>query len=560
MIFKKGLLVFISSVVFYACETKDSGIQYEISHLLKDSIPLVKINMRFPADANGMTILEFPNDAWGQNELHNSLYAMQMVNFEGTIQKNSDSGWIVLKYPKKIKELEFEYQLKQDFEDDVSSRKIYRPIITPEYFHIFSHNMFMVPKNMGPELSITLNWLDMDNRYTIHNSFGSQERQQHMEKIKKEEFGSAIFVGGDFRVLRDSIKGNTISLATRGDWVPFQEEAVLVVLKQTLTCQRNFWNDHTQEYFTVIMQPFPQNDGSSFQGTGLTNSFATSVSNNRFTSMDQIVYLFNHELMHNWIGHTIKNDNEEEQYWFSEGFTEYYTFKNISRNNINGLDGNFYINEINRTIRELFSSPVVEVPNSEINYDNFWTNFDYSKLPYYRGAIFAFCLDQKIKQRSEGQVSLDTVMQKIFSDASRLGQKMNHGYFVQQITPYWGRGFEDFFEKHIIEGKKINLAKLFDELELDYVPESNMYHLGFQFAEDKKTIVNVDSEGNAWKAGLRNGDEMVSQSIWYGQMDHKVNLGITRKGTFLKIEYFPTKKARVPQLQLTQNNLKLFGF
>ena len=199
---------------------------------------------------------------------------------------------------------------------------------------------------------------------------------------------------------------------------PFKEEDVFQVLEQTLTCQRNFWNDHSQNYFTVTMQPFPQENGSSFQGTGLTNSFATSVSNNDQTELGQMVYLFNHELMHNWIGHTIHNDNEEEQYWFSEGFTEYYTFKNIAKNKINGLDGTFFIDEFNRTIRDLYASSVTEAPNSEINYDNFWTNYEYSKLPYWRGAIFAFYLDQKIQQMSEGKQSLDDVMYQVYTDAS----------------------------------------------------------------------------------------------------------------------------------------------
>ena len=91
-------------------------------------------------------------------------------------------------------------------------------------------------------------------------------------------------------------------LATRGDWVPFSVDEIKGLLKETMENQRNFWEDHSQEYFTVTMQPIFQSNGSSYQGTGLTNSFATSFSNNEFMEIGQMVHLFNHELMHNWIG------------------------------------------------------------------------------------------------------------------------------------------------------------------------------------------------------------------------------------------------------------------
>ena len=115
--------------------------------------------------------------------------------------------------------------------------------------------------------------------------------------------------------------------------------------------QRDFWQDHSQKYFAVTMTPTHQENGSSYQGSGLTNSFATSASNNDNLDPEGLVYLFNHELQHNWTGHTIVNQNEEEQYWFSEGFTDYYTLKNIAKNKISDLDGDYFIKMFNQTIK-----------------------------------------------------------------------------------------------------------------------------------------------------------------------------------------------------------------
>jgi len=525
-----------------------------------DSIPQLKIKMTLDANPEGTTTLSFPNDAWGQKDLYESLDKMQLLNVEGVIEKDKDSGRIVLMHPKGVKELEFEYFLKQDFEGEISTRKIYRPIINKAYFHLFSHNMFMVPENKEEPLDILLDFSSFPEGHTIHNSFGSQQRVQLLKDQNMDLFGSAIFVGGDFRIFNGDIHGNQISLATRGEWIPFEDEDVFKVLEETLTYQRNFWNDHSQTYFTVTLQPFPQENGSSFQGTGLTNSFATSVSNNDLTDIGQMVYLFNHELMHNWIGHSIKNENEEEQYWFSEGFTEYYTYKNIARNRINGLDSDYFIDELNRTIRDLYTSSVGEAPNAEINYDNFWTNYEYSKLPYWRGTIFAFYLDQKILKASDGKQSLDDVMHQIYADATTKGQKLNHAYFIEVMNSFWDEGFDVVFKKYIEDGQKIDLATLFEELGLEYSAESDVFELGFEFTEGRKGIASVIEGSEAWEAGVRAGDEVFSRSIWQGNIERQVELGLRRNGEELNISFYPVTKAAIPQLKPTAKNIEKVGF
>ena len=559
--FKRVLLTALLATFLFSCQQRpESDISYEISAVMVDSVPQLKIKMTLKASPNGTTTLSFPNEAWGQEGLHKALGKMQLLNVEGAVEKDADSSRIVLMHPKDVEELEFEYFLKQDFEGDVSTSKIYRPIINKTYFHAFSHNMFMIPENAGESEDILLDWTSLPEEYTIHNSFGSKEKIQLLKDQDVGLFSNAIFVGGDFRVFNDEIQGNKISLATRGEWIPFKDEEVFKVLEETLTYQRNFWNDHSQEYFTVTMQPFPQENGSSFQGTGLTNSFATSVSNNDQTEIGQMVYLFNHELMHNWIGHTIKNDNEEEQYWFSEGFTEYYTFKNIAKNKINGLDGTFFIEELNRTIRDLYASSVAEAPNSEVNYDNFWTNYEYSKLPYWRGAIFAFYLDQSIQRISGGEKSLDDVMHQIYADVTTSDQKLTHDYFIGVMKNYWDGDFEAVFQKHIEEGQKVDLVALFDDLGLDYSPESDIYELGFEFTEDRKGIASVVEGSKAWEAGVREGDEVFSRSIWQGSIDHEAELSLKRNGERINIAFYPITKAAVPQLKPTSENVEKLGF
>jgi len=257
------------------------------------------------------------------------------------------------------------------------------------------------------------------------------------------------------------------------------------LLKNTLMAQRKFWNDHSQPYFSVTMIPIFEPNGSSWQGTGLTNSFALAASNNEYLEVQGLVYLLNHELQHNWIGLTIKNDNEEEQYWFSEGFTDYYTMKNIAINRIYDLDEKFFIQEFNSKLKNLYKSPVVASPNSEINYDNFWKDRHYSDLPYLRGAVFAFILDQQIQRDSNGGKSLDDVMKQLHENSDT---KLSHPYFVKTVNPYLKEDFEPFFNRHIVDGEPFEMETIFKDLDLDYQVSDSIPQL-------KDTPLNISKLG-----------------------------------------------------------------
>ncbi|NNE03205.1 MAG: hypothetical protein HKN52_08560, partial [Eudoraea sp.] len=358
------------------------------------------------------------------------------------------------------------------------------------------------------------------------------------------------------RIQEGEIKGNRVVLAARGDWIPFKEAEVFNVLIQTLEAQRSFWQDHSQKYFTVTLRPMFMERGSSFQGTGLTNSFACSITNNEHTDIEQLIYLFNHELQHNWTGQTIKNDNEEEQYWFSEGFTEYYTFKNVGKYEIGGLDDSFFIDQLNETMRNLYSSPVVAAPNSDINYENFWANPDYGKLPYYRGAVYAFLLDNWIVQNSGGEKNLDQLMRELLRDASEEGQKIEHGYWNSKLDQYLGSSSVEIFEEHIVGGEPFPLASLLQDFGFVFEPTTVAFDKGFEFAEDKRTVVSVNEESNAFLAGLRAGDHFKTYSIEFGNISKPITAVYVRDNKETAIEYMPVKEMPIPKILLTDSNLE----
>jgi len=562
---KQIILSFSLTVLLFSC-TKDlkNSINYSIAPEVKNNQNVLNIKMTFSANKNGETILLYQDKAWGQDSLHNVIHNVKLLSEKGKVVSNSDSGWFSITHPKGLKEIEVEYTIQQDSKGDLTTWDTYRPIIQPDYFHLFSHNFFMLPKHIletsNDNFDVVINWDDFPENYNIANSFGSNKRHQEIENLSEEKFHTAIFVGGDFRIHEMDIKENKVAFIIRGDWEVLNDSIMVSILKKTVTAQRDFWQDHTQDYFAVTMIPTIQEKGSGFQGSGLSNSFATNATNNKYLEVEGLVYLFNHELQHNWTGHIIKNDNEEEQYWFSEGFTEYYTFKNIAKGKIYNLDESYFIDELNNCIKTLYTSPVKNMPNSEMNYDNFWSGKEgVRKLPYNRGALLAFYLDQKIKNETQGKNSLDDVLLDFKNEALKTGQKMTHEYFIKTVNTYLSTDFKSFFDNHIENGQLYNLETIFSDFNFEYDTTSKVFDLGFTFSEDKRRIVAIDESSEAYKAGLRLNDMIKNRSYFYNAIEYPAEFTIVRDGKNLDIKYYPVRNAEIPQLKNNQHNKDILG-
>lgn len=555
----RKIIFAICIVLFTTACTKEKIVHYKVTPTLLDSLPALRVSMQFDVEKSGETVLLFQDHAWGEKDLHNVLKNFKSLDKDVEIIKNKDSGQVILKHPKNLETIRFEYTVVQDTELPLTTQKAFRPVIQNNYFHAFSHNLFALPRSYTSQpdakFTVHIHWNEFDPSYNLINSFGTNDRHQVIKDMDREHFHSAVFTGGDYRAHKIDIKGNEAVLGIRGDWEVFNDSTIVNVLESTLKAQRNFWQDHSQNYFAVTMTPTYLERGSGFHGTGLTNSFATTITNNQYLNVESLIYLFNHELQHNWTGHVITNENEEEQYWFSEGFTEYYTFKNIARNNIGNLDEDYFIKEFNRLVKNLYTSPVKTAPNSEINYNNFWTSRDYEKLPYRRGAIFAFYLDNLIRKSSRGTKSLDDLMLAIKEDAIN-GQKLNHAYFLSKANEYLDQDLTPFFTKHIINGELFDLVTIFNEFDYEFNPTSSVFDLGFTLSEDKKSIAEIDETSNAYKAGIRKGDRLTMRSYYYGNPEFEAEFKVYKKGKEIHYKFFPVREAKIPSLKRNGHNKK----
>lgn len=446
----------------------------------------VSVKLDKPADS---VYFHFSNDVWGESDLHDCLTDLKGSDKSYRFRKVSDSNRLVVIRPH-MQEVRFSYHIRQDKADhpDITNR----PKVQQTYFHILGESLFTVPESFfvgigkDPQVHVTIDWIGFPENFTIHNMFGSQERHQEFTVSLWEALYHSLLVGGDYRLQTFHFQSNPVILAVRGDWYTYTDSLFLQKLRETISVQRTFWNDNRFPYYTVIISPqitFKDSSyrGQSMTGSGIYNGFMIQSTNNVFNSWSSMNYIFYHEMMHDWIGGKLRVRYEELNYWFSEGFTDYYTFKGRLRSGSLGREE--WLSEFNREVwKAHYLNPERNQPNYMIK-DAFWENRNIEKIPYRRGALFAFWLDQQLLIQSNGQFSLDDLMRVLLSECEANHTEVTDDLFLSYAERHLDRKIAYFFQKHVIAGVDIN----WDEFPLQQ---------GIQVTKDTNGIPQLTITGN----------------------------------------------------------------
>ena len=217
--------------------------------------------------------------------------------------------------------------------------------------------------------------------------------------------------------------------------------------------ERDFFTDHSQKYYLVTLVPANEEpDSLSLGGTGLTDSFALFATPN--ATISGFRGLLAHEYAHNWLPLRLGRmpEPEQELYWFSEGFTEFYAYKILRSGGL--ITAAEYSEAYNELIREYYTLPVRGEPNSRIVKD-FWNDPNVYRLPYLRGFLFATNLDAEIRKASGGKASLDDAIREMLAGA-KVGQKtLTFESLTGLFSRYLGRDVSPDIKRYLVNGEVI---------------------------------------------------------------------------------------------------------
>jgi predicted metalloprotease with PDZ domain len=420
----------------------------------------------------------------------------------------------------------------------------FRTIVTEHLVHFVGVLALMRPTDLGDgKHAIRFTWEGLDEA-KLHpaTSFGSNRSHDLRETF--DAFGEAVFIASDAMRLTTRPAGDgTLELAVIGSWT-FSDTELADYIVRVMTMERSFFDDQGPPYFFVSV--FPLGEGtSSYGGTGYTHSFDLALASG-LTLDASVRAMIAHEHFHSWNGEIISPEAFEElTYWFTEGFTNFYTARLRYRGGLISLDD--YAQELDEAIRSYLRSPAREAPNARTV--AFWNDPAMRKLPYDRGHVIALVADREIRRASGGKVSLDNVM-RVLVDAGRKGSRITTDRVLAMIEGLTSTAFGARLRATVIDGAPLAIdPSLLAPCLTGATAKMRTYELGFDWpaSQAARKIIGLQSGSAAARAGLREGDSLGGYSITQGDPDQAVELkiGPTRR----KISYLPRgTQIAVPQL------------
>ena len=184
-------------------------------------------------------------------------------------------------------------------------------------------------------------------------------------------------------------------------------------------------------------------------GTVLHNAIALRAKYDDGFHWMPLLELVSHETLHLWNGELLRRHHPKEHYfWFSEGFTEFYTPRILLRQGL--IDEADYRAIRHRTIEEYNQSPARHLTNEELSI-RFWADHDAQRMTYLRGALFALHLDTELRTRGH---SLDLIMAELIDLARRDGIRFHADLLIDHLKPHIS-GAPELYQSYILNGKSI---------------------------------------------------------------------------------------------------------
>lgn len=531
-----------------AAQESPSSVHYELSAAFApgDTLPRVTVRLRFPGEADGTTTLALP-DAWGgEEELWRCLTDLRVEGQDARLEPGADPAHRVIHHAPGAR-IDVSYQVVQDWTGvpQADGRNQYRPTVQPEYLHLIGDAIFARPEwNGDTPATFTRGAIPPGWSFASDLEHGAGGRPLTLGDVRE-----SVLVAGDFRIVARGSEGRQLRVALRGRW-SFTDDAFVDRLDRIVRSHRAFWGDG-EEPFLVTVLPLAAEPGSSMLGgTGRSDAFAFFATDNaqEFT-LNRVLA---HEHLHTWIPRRIgrmPEQYEARDYWLSEGFTDFYTFRLLIRDGIWSLTD--YEEAVNEALSRYAQSPVRAVPNATIVSD-FWKGREIGDLPYQRGFLLALLWDDRLRRASGGKQDLDDVILALHrewrdrpqgaepplaSDALRAGLRSAGLDPAADLERFIEQGQPILLPEDLLGADGRIATEELPEFSRGFDPQATSAAGGI--------VSGVDPDGPAHAAGLRDGMKIVKREAGQSgnptlELVYLVQDGDTER----RIRYLPHGKRR----------------
>jgi predicted metalloprotease with PDZ domain len=507
---------------------RSTVLNYAFQPAVDNGKPAFRIDLTFKGKEDDLDELEIPS-AWGE-----------AVNLEKGIKNLTKSA--------RHGKVSVSYLLVRDWETP-PARADHHAILEPYYFEFNTQNALVHPRlDPGDSVTVNFDWQKLPKGWALLTSFGTDERRQSFDGSWNDVL-NAVFAGGDFRVLQKQVAGQPLTIAIRGKW-RLTDEEMAGRIQKAIAIQRTFWKDTDFPYYLVTVSTFDGWGGGS-GGSGFTNAFALYLQSS--TSFgDDIQSLLAHEVFHTWNPYRMGAPGEGMT-WFTEGFTRYYQDLLLVRAGM--VPFPMYMERVNENVRKYEFSPAKNLSN-QAAIERRSTDSAAAEMVDVRGSVAALWLDWKIRESTEGKSTLDNVMLDVVQQGSEKKPELNAERVLKAIGKYVDSSAQQQFRGFVESGASIEIPTgalgPCARLQTDEIPP---FELGIdrEALMARYVITGVKPDSEAFRAGLKDGQQVVGISIHWNDVSKLVKLTVRTPSGNKAITYYPrgTPPALIPQFHLT---------
>jgi predicted metalloprotease with PDZ domain len=364
------------------------------------------IQMAFVGDESGETTIAVPHTDQDGDE--NRAPGLAATSESASVSGPDDEGLYTVEHPPNT-EVRLTYRVR-GVPDPTHATEQYGPFVRPDGLYFEGSTIFAYPREMHPGLErpIRIDWRSLPKDWTI---IGGEDRADRLQQ-RDTALGviqKSMFLAGNIETVVHSSEGTSITLALLGKLpaplTDFADEVVALI-----RAQQTFWKaSEAPPYLIALYAP---EDCCWSTGSTKYHGLAGLLAHDEpETTTRQLVRLVAHQHLHRWIPGEMGTPRPFNAYaWFAEGFTEYYARRFKVQTGFQDFET--YIEQINELLARYHTSPVRRATRTQVN-SGFKRNPNLTQIAYQRGELLATKWNAEIVEATDGEHSLDDVMQRL---------------------------------------------------------------------------------------------------------------------------------------------------
>lgn len=373
------------------------------------------------------------------------------------------NGWTVKHAPGVLLQVSYRLPHSGPMVIDVGVPDQLRPIVTATAFHMVGTFGLLLPTGRSDSEPILL-YVDAtqvaDNQHFV-SSFGLGN---HLRGVRttRAQAAKALYLGGAITLAIHDTSAGKVAIAYSGMNPTFDATDFSTDTLKILAAERDFFQDSQPWYLVSLHGGVRKNPVINLGGgMGLSNSFVMFARSDLDAAnpehREHFRWVLAHEYFHNWNGLTLRvasapgtNKDDTSVYWFSEGVTEFYTMRILTRiglqspaRSLRVLDYKLERYAANRR-RQLSAAAAADL---------FWSDPDGEQIPYLRGYLAAWAADLGMQRGSGIQRSLDSALRWLVTRARREpGFRVDNTLLADYLSEGMSAKDRTAFRNFVLEG------------------------------------------------------------------------------------------------------------